>query len=395
MARPTTCSLDSRALLASDPAGRCSSSDATSEQGFHAAGARLTLGPMEDGELRELLAVLTPVPLRPNEVDRLVARAAGSPLVLDTLVRVGRERGGLDELPDSLESLIAAEIDVLSPFPRLLLGYAAGPRSQLQPAGVASVSSLRTASSSTTERSTALRDFVEFDPSGSARFRQAVVRDVSYRSLPYRRRRELHLRAGQVMEHLAAPAVDSVADLLSLHFFEGGDLRARVDATLETPARTPRRLMPTTTRPRCIGEPSTPRVGSTTSTPTTASPPGPRWATSSRRRACSKMRWRRTAGRQRSHDDDVTRAQILLKRARARERSGAFIVALRELTSAERTVDGHDGDDADARSRDRRDDAGQGALGAGAAATSARGCAPGGRRGNTPRSTFASSRMPM
>ena len=64
------------------------------EQGFHAAGARLTLGPMEDGELRELLTVLTPIPLRPNEVDRLVARAAGSPLVLDTLVRVGRDAGG-------------------------------------------------------------------------------------------------------------------------------------------------------------------------------------------------------------------------------------------------------------------------------------------------------------
>ena len=80
---------------------------------------------MEDGELRELLAVLTPVPLRPNEVDRLVARAAGSPLVLDTLVRAGPRAWGLDELPDSLESVIAAEIDVLSPFPRLLLGYAA------------------------------------------------------------------------------------------------------------------------------------------------------------------------------------------------------------------------------------------------------------------------------
>ena len=63
------------------------------------------------------------MPLRPSEVDDLVSRSAGSPLVLHALLRVGRERG-LADLPDSLEALVAAEVDVLTGLPRLLLAYA-------------------------------------------------------------------------------------------------------------------------------------------------------------------------------------------------------------------------------------------------------------------------------
>ena len=113
------------------------------DEGFTPGGQTLELGPMDDGELRELLVALSPVPLRPDEVQSLVSRAAGSPLVLDALVRLGRERGAVDDLPGSLEALIAAEIDVLSPFPRLLLGYASVLGPQLQPDGVASAARRR------------------------------------------------------------------------------------------------------------------------------------------------------------------------------------------------------------------------------------------------------------
>ena len=50
------------------------------------------------------------------------------------------------------------------------------------------------------------------------------MRDVAYAGLPYRRRQMLHLRAGLATERLAAGNVGSVADLLSVHFYEGGDL---------------------------------------------------------------------------------------------------------------------------------------------------------------------------
>ena len=60
--------------------------------GFAPDAPRLELGPLQEAPLRELLTSLTTVPLRPHEVERMLARAAGSPLVLAALVRLGRER---------------------------------------------------------------------------------------------------------------------------------------------------------------------------------------------------------------------------------------------------------------------------------------------------------------
>ena len=74
------------------------------DEGFTPGGYTLQLGPMDDGEVRELLVSLSPVPLRPDEVQSLVNRAAGSPLVLDALVRLGRERGAVDDLPEHRSS---------------------------------------------------------------------------------------------------------------------------------------------------------------------------------------------------------------------------------------------------------------------------------------------------
>src|SRR5204863_127421 len=53
---------------------------------------------------------------------------------------------------------------------------------------------------------------------GMLQFRHALVRDVAYEGLPYRRRRELHARIGEALEQLAEDPADQ-AELLSLHFF--------------------------------------------------------------------------------------------------------------------------------------------------------------------------------
>ncbi len=257
--------------------------------------------------------------------------------MLDALVRLGRERGAVDDLPGSLEALIAAEIDVLSPFPRLLLGYASVLGRSFNPMvwrQLLADDGIEIDEGVTSE----LRRFVEFDPSGSARFRQAVVRDVAYRGLPYRRRHVLHLRAGQVMEKVAAGNIDSVADLLSVHFYEGGDLErawryarlagsnahasyANVDA-----AALYRRALEAARR---LGEVEPDEVRATwTALGDVLEQAGlPEGAMDAYRRATA------LAG-----DDQLERAQILLKRARARERAGRFVAALLELGAAERAL---------------------------------------------------------
>src|SRR2546423_1336021 len=66
-------------------------------------------------------------------------------------------------------------------------------------------------------------DFLEFGPDGTVEFRHHIVRDVAYEGLSYRRRRELHLRAGTAIERLVGDDTESVAEPLSFHFYEGRD----------------------------------------------------------------------------------------------------------------------------------------------------------------------------
>ncbi len=307
------------------------------DDGFVPPGRRLELGAMEDGEIRDLLAALNSTPLRPDEVQRLVGRAAGNPLVLDALVRLGRERGAIDDLPDSLEALIAAEIDVLSPFPRLLLGYASVLGRSFNPLvwrQILSDDGIEIDDSVTDE----LAQFVHFDPAGVARFRQSVIRDVAYRGLPYRRRRVLHLRAGQVMERVASGAVDSVADLLSVHFFEGGDLerawryarlagsKAQASYANSDAAALYRRALEAGRRLAGIAPEE--HLTTWTALGDVLEQAGlPDDAMEAYRRATV------LAG-----SDEMERANLHLKRARARERAGRFVAALQELSAADRAV---------------------------------------------------------
>ncbi|MFZ0014180.1 MAG: tetratricopeptide repeat protein, partial [Acidimicrobiia bacterium] len=67
-----------------------------------------------------------------------------------------------------------------------------------------------------------LARFIEPDGKTRLRFRHAVVHGVAYRGLPYKRRRELHARAGEVVERLSADDPDSSAEFLAYHFSEAG-----------------------------------------------------------------------------------------------------------------------------------------------------------------------------
>ena len=53
-------------------------------------------------------------PFRPHEVEELARRSGGSPLFLVELLNVARAAGTTDELPDSVEAVVTADIDRLS-----------------------------------------------------------------------------------------------------------------------------------------------------------------------------------------------------------------------------------------------------------------------------------------
>jgi tetratricopeptide (TPR) repeat protein len=66
-----------------------------------------------------------------------------------------------------------------------------------------------------------LGEFVERDPevAGAFRFRHALIRDAAYEGLSFKRRRDLHGRVAEVIEHRLGGRPEDEAELLSLHFY--------------------------------------------------------------------------------------------------------------------------------------------------------------------------------
>jgi class 3 adenylate cyclase/tetratricopeptide (TPR) repeat protein len=152
-------------------------------------------------------------PLSPSIVDALADRSAGNPLFLQELLAAAAETGTADDLPDRVEPLIAARIDRLAADDRRLLLTASvlGARFTGDHLGALLDEDVGRVG----VRLGALDRFLESDPRGELRFRHALIREVSYNTLPFRRRRELHARAGAVLE--AEP--ERPLALLSLHWF--------------------------------------------------------------------------------------------------------------------------------------------------------------------------------
>lgn len=194
------------------------------EGGFEpASGVRIELDPLSLIDAKAIVVdAMAAAPLRPHEIDIIVQRSGGSPLFLDEMLRLARSTGRVESLPDSLDAVINAELDALASLPRLLLRYASVLGRSFRPIvlqGVLADERIELDDATTRQ----LGRFLEYEGTDRVRFRHAMHRDVAYEGLSYRRRRELHLRAGEVTERLAGDGAESVADLLSLHYAMGQD----------------------------------------------------------------------------------------------------------------------------------------------------------------------------
>lgn len=174
----------------------------------------ITLRPLAADSAETLaLAAAGDAPLARAALTRLVAQAGGNPLFVRELVAVAESDG---ELPESVERVIGARVDALPAGPRTLLREAAvlGARADLAVLSAA----LRDAAVVNPSTWQPLAAFVEEDD-GMVRFRHDLFRLVAYEGLPYRRRRELHGRIGDVLARTAAPDLaDELAPELALHF---------------------------------------------------------------------------------------------------------------------------------------------------------------------------------
>ncbi|HXN60761.1 MAG TPA: adenylate/guanylate cyclase domain-containing protein [Acidimicrobiales bacterium] len=188
------------------------------ESGFVAPDGELTkvkLEPLDGDEAAQLIQkAMATHPLPAQKVALLAERSGGNPLFLRELLAEAQHSDDLDSLPDSIEAVIAARIDRLSPGDRHFLR-------RLSVLG-------RTVPGNLLE---AVLDVVpgpgddiwqrlnEFIGSQGANlvFRHALLRDGAYDGLTYRLRRELH---GRIADFLLSAADDPEewAHSLSLHY---------------------------------------------------------------------------------------------------------------------------------------------------------------------------------
>jgi tetratricopeptide (TPR) repeat protein len=178
----------------------------------------LRLAPL-DIEAATALAVAATddAPLPQHETAVLVKRSGGNPLFLRALIGAARAAGGVDELPDSIESLVTARIDQLSPLHRNVLRHV----SVLGQSFTRDLASAVLSEDASTDDERTWRGLSEFlaREDGTIRFRNALIRDAAYEGLPYRLRRRLHAKIGNLIEAAAGDSADDQAGLLSFHFF--------------------------------------------------------------------------------------------------------------------------------------------------------------------------------
>jgi predicted ATPase len=180
---------------------------------------RIELGPIPPERMAEILELATEdAPLHPHEIEEIARRSGGNPLFLFELLDTVRETGTIESLPDSIESLIAGEIDRLAPSDRTILRYAAVLGTRVDPDLLASA--VRNEVELDDHVWDRLGDLLRTQPSGDLEFRSSLIRDAAYEGLPYRRRRALHERIGETIEAGAGVSLDEEIGALALHYYE-------------------------------------------------------------------------------------------------------------------------------------------------------------------------------
>jgi class 3 adenylate cyclase/tetratricopeptide (TPR) repeat protein len=179
--------------------------------------------PLSGEAAAELAKVATEdVPLPPHVLDALTERSGGNPFFLGELVAAALAGAALDDLPGSVEALMAANIDRLEPSERTVLRYAAVLGSSFETSLLTEAlhEEIPSLDDDLWDR---LGDFLDQDEAGALRFRHALIRDAAYEGLPYRRRQILHARVGETIERRAGSRADDEAERLSLHYFHAHD----------------------------------------------------------------------------------------------------------------------------------------------------------------------------
>ena len=158
--------------------------------------------------------------LSDQELEAIAERGGGNPLFLRELALPDETTTEDEQLPETVEALVAARIDRLDPGDRALLRWASVLGSSFSGAVIDDVLQGDEDVASGSDAWDRLAEFVERDPHapGAFRFRHALIRDAAYEGLPFKRRRDLHGRVAEVIEQRQGDRREEESELLSLHY---------------------------------------------------------------------------------------------------------------------------------------------------------------------------------
>ncbi len=194
----------------------------------------ILLEPLTVAQTVELVTALLPEIGDGNGAVKAIAeRAGGNPFFAEEMARriADKSSGGLVDLPDTVQSLLAARLDSLEPLERRLVQHAAVVgRTFWEGALAVAVPEDR-------QLQRALLDLQEKDiivPDDTMRiagereyaFKHVLIRDVAYGMLPKSVRWRKHFEVGQFIEDRAGERTDEVVPLLAEHYGRAAMLSA-------------------------------------------------------------------------------------------------------------------------------------------------------------------------
>jgi class 3 adenylate cyclase/tetratricopeptide (TPR) repeat protein len=192
----------------------------------------LSLSPLSDEDTARLVAALLERSVLPAEIQAAVlARAGGNPLYAEEYSRMLAERGAdVDlELPETVQGIIAARLDGLTPEEKELLQDAAVLGKVFWLGAVAGISGRKRASAEELLHGLERREFVRRERRSSVAheteyaFRHLLVRDVAYGQIPRAVRATKHESAASWLESLSTERAEEKAEMLAAHYLAALD----------------------------------------------------------------------------------------------------------------------------------------------------------------------------
>jgi adenylate cyclase len=182
------------------------------------------LGPSDSRDLIE--ALLASAGAEVDLPGALAERSGGNPLFAEAMIRRITEGGGAtaEELPDTVQGLLAARLDSLEPFERQLVAHAAVLgrtfwESALEPLALAAGEPLEVALATLREKDI----LVPGDGAGMAgerelAFKHVLIRDVAYEMLPKAARARKHAEVGAFIEERSGSRSEATVGLVAEHY---------------------------------------------------------------------------------------------------------------------------------------------------------------------------------